>query len=96
MKIDLITLIRSIKLQLDKEKVIHILSYLGYEFNRNGKFKLRTDENTASASVNKDGNIKDFGSGWYGDIIALLKEYKNLSTVEATKYVADCLGISYE
>ena len=92
----IIPLIKEVKLQLNQEEVIRILSYIGYEFNRSGKFKLRTSESTASASVDRKGNIKDFGSGWYGDVISVLKEFHNLSTVNATKYVADCLGVNYE
>ncbi len=96
MKTNLLTLIKEIKLQSNKEEVIRILSYIGYEFNRSGKFKLRTQENTASAIVNRDGNIKDFGSGWFGDVISVLKEFHGMSTVNATVYVADCLGLDYE
>lgn len=96
MQYSLLDLIKEIKLQLDQQEVIRILSYIGYEFNRTGKFRLRQDENTASASVGKDGNIKDFGSGWYGDVIAVLKEFHGLSTVDSTAYVADCLGVDYD
>ncbi|MEA3521357.1 MAG: hypothetical protein U9R50_00115 [Campylobacterota bacterium] len=91
-----IVLIKTVKSQLNQEEVIRILSYIGYEFNRSGKFKLRLAENTASAAVGRNGNIKDFGSGWYGDIISVLKEFHNLTTLEATKYVADCIGVHYE
>ncbi len=92
----IIPLIKEVKLQLNQEEVIRILSYIGYEFNRTGKFRLRFTENTASASVDRNGNIKDFGSGWYGDVISVLKEFHGLSTVDATVYVADCLGVNYE
>lgn len=96
MQSDLLDLIRDVKLQLNKQIVIHILLYTGYEFNRNGKFKLRPNENTPSASVDANGNIKDFGSGWYGDIISVLKDYHGLSTLEATQYIADSVGVPYE
>ena len=92
----IIQLIKEVKFLLNQEEVIRILSYIGYEFNRSGKFKLRSAENTASASVDRKGNIKDFGSGWYGDVISVLKEFHGLSTVDATVYVADCLGVDYE
>lgn len=92
----IIPLIKEVKLRLNQEEVIRILSYIGYEFNRNGKFKLRSEENTASAGVDRNGNIKDFGSGWYGDVISVLKEFHGLSTVDATRYIADCLGVNYE
>ncbi|MBT5934544.1 hypothetical protein [Sulfurimonas sp.] len=96
MQSNLLTLIKEIKCQLTKEDVIRILSYIGYEFNRSGKFRLRAEESTPSASVTRDGNIKDFGSGWYGDIFALLHDYYDYSIVDAAKYVADCVGVDYE
>ena len=96
MQTNLLVLIKEIKTQLNQQEVIRILSYIGYEFNRTGKFKLRPDESTASASVDKDGNIKDFGSGWYGDVISVLKEFHGLSIIDATTYVADCIGLDYD
>jgi DNA primase len=93
---NVLTLIKEVKLHLTQQEVIRILSYIGYEFNRYGKFKLRKDENTASAIVNTSGHIKDYGSGWYGDIIDVLKEFHGLSTLDATIYVADCIGVDYE
>jgi len=96
MQSNLLALIKEVKQRLDQQVVIQILSYIGYEFDRTGKFKLRPDENTASAAVSKDGNIKDFGTGWYGDIISVLKEYHGLSTIDAVKYVSDCVGVKYE
>jgi len=95
-QLDLIALINEVKINLNREEVIRILSYIGYSFNRNGKFKLRPEERTASACVDKQNNIHDFGSGWHGDIISVLKEYHSLSTLQATLYVADCIGVSYE
>jgi len=94
--LNLTVLINEVKRNLPPEEVIRILSYIGYSFNKNGKFKLRPEERTASACVDKQSNIHDYGSGWHGDIISVLKEYHNLSTVDATKYVSDCIGVSYE
>ncbi|WP_084276432.1 hypothetical protein [Nitratiruptor tergarcus] len=83
---------KEIKQSLDREKVTAMLKALGYEVDRNYKFKLR-EERTPSASIAKDGYIKDFGSGWGGDILALIHEHRGEPLPEATKWVAQCLGI---
>ena len=89
---DLKELRSQIKQSMDRDKVKAILEYLGYEVYRNYTFKLR-EERTPSASIRRDGYIKDFGSGWGGDIVALLHEYHATPLPEATKWVAQCLGI---
>ena len=93
--LDLIALINEVKRNLTREEVIRILSYIGYSFNSSGKFKLRPEEATASACVDKNNNIHDFGSGAHLDLISVLKKYHSLSTIEATRYIADCIGVSY-
>jgi len=85
-----------IKAALDREKSAELLSFIGYEVRRDFKFKLRADEKTPSASIAPDGSIKDFGSGWYGDIVALLHEHHGQTLKDATVYIASCLGIRYE
>ncbi len=94
--IDLKQLRAQIKAALDKETTAEILSFIGYEVDRNYKFKLREDENTPSASIRNDGYIKDFGSDWGGDIVALLHEHHGQTLKDATLYVCDCLGVRYE
>ncbi|WP_281951891.1 hypothetical protein [Nitrosophilus kaiyonis] len=84
-----------IKQSLDREKVRAMLEALGYEINRDYKFKIR-DERTPSTSIRRDGYIKDFGSGWGGDIVAFIHEHHNTPLKEATLWVAECLGIRYE
>ena len=75
MKIETLKELRKqIKQSMDRDKVKAILEYLGYEVDRNYTFKLR-EERTPSASIRRDGYIKDFGSGWGGDIVALIHEY---------------------
>lgn len=86
--------LNALKQQLDRETVILLLSFMAYEFNRKGMFKLRPEERTASASVDKGGWITDFGSGWRGDIFALLMEYHGMTFPSSVQYVADCLGVS--
>lgn len=75
--------------------VAEMLSFIGYEVNRDFKFKLR-HERTSSVSISRSGMISDFGSGWSGDIVSLLHEYKNISLGEATTYVAQLLNIDIE
>ena len=94
--IDLKVLRLELKQSLNKEKVADILSFIGYDVRRDFKFKLRADEKTPSASIDRNGNIKDFGSGWYGDVIALLHEHHGQTLKDATLYVASCLGVRYE
>ena len=81
-----------IKPQLNRETVATLLSFMGYPITKDFKFA----ENK-SYSINKNGNIKDFGSSdFYGDIFALLIRDKNMSFPESVKYIADCLGVNYE
>ena len=82
-----------IKESLDRDKVMAMLEALGYRVNRNYMFRLRPDDSTPSASIRGDGYIKDFGSGWGGDIVALIHEYHQTPLKEATVWVAQCLGI---
>ena len=84
--------IATLKQQLDHETVIALLGFMEYEFDRKGMFKLRPEERTASASVDRGGRITDFGSGWRGDIFALLQEYHGLTFPAALEYVSECLG----
>jgi len=90
--LDIKALRTQIKQEADREKVRAMLELLGYEVDSGYMFKLR-DERTPSASIRRDGYIKDFGSGWGGDIVALLYEQRGVPLVDATKWVAECLGI---
>ncbi len=85
---------QQIKASLDQETTETILSSLGYEI-RMHKFKLRESEQTASASVDRDGSLHDFGSGWHGsDIVSLLNDHRGMSLKEATLWTAEQLGIN--
>lgn len=85
--------LQELKQQLDASHSIHILSHIGYEFYAGNKFKLRPEESTPSASIRKDGYIKDFGGDFGGDLIDLLKQYHDMSFEEAVRYIATCLGM---
>ena len=93
--IDLKELRVELKQNYTQQNVAEILSFTGYEIYRSYKFKLR-DENTPSASISKMGTITDFGSGWSGDIVSILHEYKNIPLSEATIYVAKLMNIDVE
>jgi hypothetical protein len=93
---DLKQLRQQIKDRLDQETTESLLSFIGYEIQRDHKFKLRPEEKTASASISRTGQITDFGSGWSGDPVALLHEHHGQSLKDATHYAATALGISYE
>lgn len=92
--VDLKVLRQQIKDAMDRETAEEILTSIGYEIQRDHKFKLR-DENTASTSIRRDGLITDFGDGWSGDIVALLHEHRNMGLKEATLFTADHLGITH-
>jgi len=93
--IDLKVLRQLIKDRLDRETTEGLLRFIGYEVGRDHKFKIR-EEKTPSASIDKFGYITDFGDGWRGDPVALLYEKHDISLPDATRYIADCLGIDYE
>jgi hypothetical protein len=83
-----------IRARYEPQIVTDILINLGYEFDRNKKFKLRAEEKTASTSVGKNGLINDFG-GYGGDILKILTDYHAMSFIDAMKYTADQMGITY-
>ena len=83
-----------IKARLTPADVRAVLESLGYEFTRSGQFRIR-EERTPSCAINpKTGRIKDFGSGWGGDIFDLLTEYHGMDFKEAVAYVSKELGLS--
>lgn len=90
--LDLKKLRLELKQTYTQENVAEILSFIGYEINKDFKFKLR-DEATSSSSISKAGLVKDFGSGFSGDVVSILHEYKNLSLFDSTTYVAKLLNI---
>ena len=81
-------------MQLTKEQTAEILNALGYQIDRSYKFKIR-DESTPSASINpKDGKIKDFGTGWYGDIVDFLVEFHNYQQKDAFRKISSMLNLN--
>jgi len=81
---------------LDKEAVKDILSSLGIKIPKSGNFALRAEKTPSSSIYISRGKvkIKDFGSGFNGDIFDCLKEYFNMDNTSAKKYVMNYLGLS--
>lgn len=86
-------------MNLHKDDTRAFLEYLGFNVDNHYKFKMREDEKTASASIDpKNGYIKDFGSGFRGDVIAFYKEVKGCDERSAFLEVAailDSLKVSH-
>lgn len=83
--------LENVKENLTFEAVVDVLERCGYEVVRN-KFKLREDENTASATISyKSLNIKDYGGDFSGDIIQLLLDYENMTFREAIRFVSNSI-----
>lgn len=83
-----------IRARYEPQIITDILMNLGYQFNRNKKFKIRPEEKTASASIGKGGIIHDFGEQGY-DILKLLTTHHAMNFIDAMKYTADQMGIQY-
>ncbi len=87
-------------MNLHRDDTRAFLEYIGFDVDSHYKFKMRQDEHTASASIDpKNGYIKDFGSGFRGDVIAFYKEVKSCDDVTAfaeVKAILDDLKISNE
>lgn len=81
------------ELYLNGDEVVRLMQFLGYEFDKRGFTSIRA-ERTPSVRVRKDGLIKDFGSGWSGDIFDLLQEYHGLSFKDAVDYIQKALNVS--
>ena len=82
------------ELYLNGEEVVRLMQFIGYEFDKRGFTAIRA-ERTPSVKVRKDGLIKDFGSGWSGDIFDLLQTHHGMSFKEAVEYVAKALNVSF-
>ncbi len=84
--------ISDLKSRLNREDVVSVLSGFGYEIStRDYKLKLR-DEKTASAVINQDCTIHDYGSDYHGDLFDLLQEFHSMSLPDAIKTVSEHLN----
>lgn len=83
--------IKEVTSQLNDEIVAALLTFLGYSIDHNYKFKMRA-EKTASASINYNGFIKDFGGDFSGNIINFIMQVYGLSFKESWRYIQCCFG----
>ena len=82
---------------LNNKVVAALLRFIGYEVDYNFKFKIR-EESTASASVNYNGFIVDFGAAedstfTKGDIFKFLCDLYQLHFKQVINYIKCCLGV---
>ena len=77
---------------INRDAVASIIISCGYAVDRSYKFKIR-DERTPSASIDKNGYIKDFGGSFSGNIFAFLNEVVGYSKPEALQIVKYSLGV---
>jgi len=88
--------IKDLKARLSRDDVVGILNSVGYVVEvRTFAFCLR-DEKTASAIVNTDNSIHDYGSGYHGDVLDVLVKHNHMRLPDAIKLVANYIGISIE
>ncbi len=78
-------------METSRENMASALMSLGYEISRNWQFTLRDGERTPSAKIYEDGGVYDFGSGWNGDLISVLQEYKGFKRFVDAKDEAERL-----
>lgn len=85
--------IADIKSQLDRNTVITILNSQGFNIPFKGNFRLRADDKNPSASIAKNGLIKDFNGSFTGDIFDCLQTFCGMDFKQAVEYVKGFLGI---
>ncbi|QCD53467.1 hypothetical protein [Campylobacter sp. RM16192] len=77
---------------INRDVVASIIISCGYCVDRSYKFKIR-DERTPSASIDRNGYVKDFGGSFGGDIFAFLNEVAGYTKQEALQIVKYSLGV---
>lgn len=88
-RVDYNQLRQKIKEAIDRETCKELLEVLGVEVGRDYRFK----END-SFSIDRNGNIKDFGStDFSGDIVAFMIDVLGTPPKEATEWTAKSLGV---
>lgn len=70
--------------------------HLGIEFNRSRKARSPFREERTPSFSYHNGVFTDFGGSFKGDLIALVGELKNLTPVEAAKFICANARIEYE
>ncbi len=88
--------VKNIKRLIDRNSVHIVLESVGYKVDAHYKFKMREDERTASAIINTDGTIHDFGSDFHGDIFDVLQIGRGMTFLESKELVMNHLRLSDE
>ena len=81
---------------ITKDTAMDILANLGINIRPNRNFSLRDDDKKPSASMYvKNGKVRihDFGAGFDGDLIDVLKEFFNLPYNESKDLITSYLGL---
>lgn len=78
--------VTELKALLTQETISHILNANGFDVDRNFKLKLR-DERTPSASISRDGLVKDFGTDFASDVFGVLMEHRGMTFPKAIEEV---------
>jgi len=82
---------------IDEYVVKAILQFLGYTVEHNFMFKMRLNERTASASIQrKTALISDFGSDFRGNIYRFIMEISGLDFLTSFKYFQNLFIDKYE
>lgn len=85
---------KELKGHIDRDVAKGALESLSHKF-KGYQFSLR-DESRPSASIRRDGLIKDFGGDFTGDIFDLLQTYHDMDFKESKAYVMNYMGLSSE
>lgn len=85
---------KELKGHIDRDVVKGTLESLNHKF-KGYQFSLR-EESIPSASIRRDGLIKDFGGDFTGDIFDLLQTYHDMDFKESKSYVLNYMGLSSE
>jgi len=85
--------VKLIKSTLNRDSVSIVLQAVGYQVSSHYKFRMREDEKTASAIINLDGTIHDFGSDFHSDVFDVLQT-RGMTFPEAKQFVMEQLGIT--
>lgn len=85
---------KELKGHIDRDVVKGTLESLNHKF-KGYQFSLR-EESIPSASIRRDGLIKDFGGDFTGDIFDLLQTYHDMDFKESKAYVLNYMGLGSE
>lgn len=82
-------------MQTTQDQTASALSQLGFQIFRNYKFHWNS-KNTPDSSVGKNGKIKRWTDGWYGDLIDFIQFHKGVDFKEAKKIAETTANINFD